>query len=60
MPKPRAPRIKKPPNHRNCYGCGWEDVPILSLKTCPFCGSDKCPQCDTGDNAKCGNCPEDR
>lgn len=40
-----------------CEGCGNTEAEYVD--TCPHCGSDKCPQCDAGDDTECGNCPID-
>jgi len=46
---------KQPVNEKkSCNGCGNDDAEYVT--SCPHCGSEKCDQCDAGDDVECGNC----
>jgi hypothetical protein len=38
-----------------CECCGADDYEG-ELKDCPYCGAQKCPTCDMGDNVGCALC----
>ncbi len=54
--KIKQPKVPTAPN-RECLGCGMLGVSEKDLRTCPRCSSDKCPNCDMGDDVECANCP---
>jgi hypothetical protein len=40
-----------------CQGCG--NVEPERLSQCPYCGGQKCNQCDMGDDVECGSCGDE-
>lgn len=42
-----------------CPVCGNDDTYTPRERICPFCGGDKCTQCDMGDDVPCMACQDD-